>query len=395
MSSTTEFVVRKSLNSLFSSNAARPILSRLDIELTERCNNNCVHCYNNLPLHDESVRGRELSAQEIKTILRDAAALGCLGVRFSGGEPLVRPDFAELYVYARRRGLRVTLFTNATLITPTIAQLFCRIRPLEPIEVSLYGMAPKTYESVTGRPGSFEAAWRGIHLLQEYKIPFAVKAVILPENKEDKEAFVRWGETLFGSSGENPVQFVLYLNLHARRDSVRNKQICARRISAEDILESLRQFRPDYSGKLAQFCRKFMKIPGENIFSCGGGINKADIDPYGRLRLCMLLKDPRLSYDLKDGSLKEAVTSLLPQWRKIKSTNPEYLRRCARCFLKGLCLQCPAKSWLEHGSLDTPIEYFCEIAHVQARSVGLLGIGEQGWEVKNGKERIASYGENN
>jgi sulfatase maturation enzyme AslB (radical SAM superfamily) len=68
--------------------------------------------------------------------------------------------------------------------------------------------------------------------------------------------------------------------------------------------------------------------------------------------------------------------------------NPEYLKRCARCFLKGLCEQCPAKSWMEHGTLDTPVEYLCEVAHVQARYLGWVGEHEYGWDVKERREGI-------
>ena len=74
--------------------------------------------------------------------------------------------------------------------------------------------------------------------------------------------------------------------------------------------------------------------------------------------------------------------------REKKAVDPDYLKRCARCFLKGLCEQCPGKSWLEHGTLDTPVEYFCEIAHVLARHLGLLREREMGWEVRDWRERI-------
>jgi len=46
---------------------------------------------------------------------------------------------------------------------------------------------------------------------------------------------------------------------------------------------------------------------------------------------------------------------------------------------------------MEHGTLDTPVEYLCEIAHAQARYVGLLGESEMGWEVRDWKERIRRF----
>jgi len=76
--------------------------------------------------------------------------------------------------------------------------------------------------------------------------------------------------------------------------------------------------------------------------------------------------------------------------RELRATNPDYLRRCAVCFLKGLCEQCPAKSWVEYGTLDTPVEYLCEVAHAQARYFGWLGENEQAWQVIDGPERVRS-----
>ena len=80
--------------------------------------------------------------------------------------------------------------------------------------------------------------------------------------------------------------------------------------------------------------------------------------------------------------------NFFPDFRTIEATNPDYLERCARCFLKGLCEQCPAKSWSEHGTLDTPVEYLCQIAHVRARDLGLLSEGENAWDVMDWQARI-------
>jgi radical SAM protein with 4Fe4S-binding SPASM domain len=94
-------------------------------------------------------------------------------------------------------------------------------------------------------------------------------------------------------------------------------------------------------------------------------------------------------YDLHNGSLKDALTNFFPRLREeTRALNPNYLARCARCFLKGLCEQCPAKSWAEHGTLDTPVEYLCQVAHVQAMDMGLLRAGECAWQIENWEGRI-------
>jgi hypothetical protein len=75
----------------------------------------------------------------------------------------------------------------------------------------------------------------------------------------------------------------------------------------------------------------------------------------------------------------------------MRATHPDYLARCARCFLKGLCDQCPAKSWMEHGTLDTPVEYLCAVAHAKARHLGLLAEGENAWDVADWREQIDRF----
>jgi hypothetical protein len=85
------------------------------------------------------------------------------------------------------------------------------------------------------------------------------------------------------------------------------------------------------------------------------------------------------------------MTDFFPRLRRLKAQNPDYLRRCARCFLKGLCEQCPGKSWMEHGTLDTPVEYLCQVAHAQGRHLGLLADGESAWEVTDWERRLQRF----
>jgi energy-coupling factor transporter ATP-binding protein EcfA2 len=119
----------------------------------------------------------------------EAAALGCLVVRLTGGEPLLRDDFEEIYVHARRLGLRVMIFTNATLVTPRLARLLKDMPPLEAVEVSVYGMKEESCEAVTRAPGSFAAFRRGLGLLRENGVPFIVKGAVLPPTRGEMGEF--------------------------------------------------------------------------------------------------------------------------------------------------------------------------------------------------------------
>jgi radical SAM protein with 4Fe4S-binding SPASM domain len=368
----------------------RPLLTRLDIELTERCNNNCIHCYINLPADDLTAKDRELSTSEIKNILIEAASLGCLTVRFTGGEPLLREDFEELYLFARKLGLKVLVFTNATLVTPHLANLFIRIPPLKKIEVTVYGMKPRSYEAVTRTPGSFEAAWRGINLLMENKIPFVVKSALLPPNKNERDEFESWATSLPWM--DKPPSFSMFFDLRCRRDSKEiNGYIKKFRLSPQEGLKVLTQRPEEYVRGMKAFCCKFTRPHGDLLFSCGAGKGGGCVDAYGNFQLCMMLRHPATVYDLKNGSIKDAAMNFFPKVHEMKAADIDYLNRCARCFLKGLCEQCPAKSWMEHGTLDSPVKYFCEAAHAQARYLGLLNNGENAWEITDWKKRISLF----
>ncbi len=365
---------------------SKPLLRLLDVELTERCNNNCIHCLINIPASDVEAEEMELSCEEIKAVLKEAASLGCLTIRFTGGEPLLRDDFEELYLYARRLGMRVLLFTNATLITPHIAELFSHVPPMKEVEVTVYGMKRGSYEAVTRKSGSFEAAFRGMGLLLENDVPFVVKGALLPPNIGDMEEFEAWASTIPWM--DKPPTHSIFLDLRCRRDPEKNRLIKRLRPSPEEGVRALTRRKEDYLRGTKEFCSKFMSPPGEGLFSCSAGLDSCCLDAYGYLQPCLLLKHPDASYDLKSGSLGDAMRNFFPRYRMMKASNSEYLARCARCFLKGLCEQCPAKSWTEHGTLDTPVEYLCEVAHVKARYLGILDDGERAWEVENWRERI-------
>ena len=72
------------------------------IDLTYRCNNNCRHCYINLAVNDQQAKAAELSFMEIKKIIDQSLELGALWCLITGGEPLLREDFFDIYLYIKK-----------------------------------------------------------------------------------------------------------------------------------------------------------------------------------------------------------------------------------------------------------------------------------------------------
>ncbi len=367
-------------------------LSRLDIELTERCNNRCIHCYINQPADDQGIKGREMDTAFVQSVLRQAADLGCLSVRFTGGEPLLREDFEELYLFARSLGLKVLIFTNARLINNELAQLFARFPPGKLIEVTVYGMRAASYDEVAGVSGAFKQFWSGLTLLQKHNIPFVLKQSLLPQNRSELPEFEAFAEKV--SFRNQKPRYVLNYDLRARRDNeVKNNVIKRLRFSPEETLRMLTRNPEEYINGMKIFARKYLRPSGSEIFNCGADL-RVSVDSFGNAQMCMLLRHPDTIYPLDLAQHKRknpdtdllpmeyALTKFFPRVRQKNAVNQEYLQRCAVCFLKCLCEQCPAKSWEEHGTLSTPVDYLCQVAHIQAVYLGLLIEGEKSWELK-------------
>ncbi len=368
----------------------QPKLLSLDIELTERCNNNCMHCCINLPEHDDAARQKELTTDELKAILKEAASLGCMKVRLTGGEPLLRPDFAELYLYIKKLGIKILLFTNATLIDEELIQLFQKYPPGELIEVTVYGMSQRTYEAVSRAKGTYEKAFRGINLLLDNKVPFIVKSAILPQNKEDMPAFEAWATTIPWM--DKAPRYSMFFDRRNRFDeSQHNELIDKVRMDPAEGVDILTRDAEAFKKGMRDFCAKFTAPPGDKLFGCGAGKKSGTIDAYGKFQMCMLLRHPDTVYDLKSGSLLDALENFFPHIRSTTATNNDYLQNCAACFLKGVCEQCPGKAWSEHGTLDTPVSYVCEVTHKQARFLGLLAEDEWSWQVDDWQERLKKF----
>jgi len=363
----------------------------LIFELTERCNNDCRHCYINLPANDP-IASEELTTEEWYRIIDEAADLGCLSITLTGGEPLLRPDFKDIYLHIRRTGILVELATNATLLTPELAELLANIPPRAPVQITLYGATASTYERITRLKGSYAAAVQGVRLLKTRSVPFILRGVLLADNLGEKDVFQRWAQELAGTS--DYIDTTMMLDLRGRRDSLKkDRQISGLRLNPETATALKSENREFYFESMRRFVEQFMGPPGGKIFACGAGCSQGAVDAYGRCQPCLLLRHPQAVYNLRRGPLRDAFSDFFPRLRQTIG-GEAYQRRCAGCFLKGLCEQCPAKSWSEHGDLDTPVEYYCQVAHRQAELLGLITAGEKAWEVRDFKQRMDRFIQN-
>jgi radical SAM protein with 4Fe4S-binding SPASM domain len=331
------------------------------IEVTRRCPLECAHCYNNLPIADHEARAGELTYDEHRRILDEIVASGCLWLLYTGGEIFARPDFLDIYTYAKQKGLLITLFTNGTLITPKIADYLAEWRPFS-TEITLYGRTQETYEHVTGVKGSYELCMRAIRLLKERGLPVKLKTMAIAPNKHELWDMKRFVEE--------------ELRLEFRFDAMINPRIdpspkpLAVRLTPEEVV-ALDLKDPKRMVEWGKFCAQFNGQPptpehlGE-LYQCGGGVNSFAVDPYGKMSICVLShKD---GYDLRTGSFREGWEHFLAEVRQKKSRKQT---KCLSCEVKAMCGMCPANGELENRDPEEPIDFMCQVAHLRARALGL------------------------
>jgi len=360
-------------------------LLAMDLEVTARCNNNCRHCYINVPDNSRDAKKKELSLKKIKDIADQACSLGALWCLITGGEPLLRSDFEEIYIYLKKKGLLVSVFTNATLINQSHIDLFKKWPPRN-TAVTVYGVTKKTYERVTRKPGSFKKFMHGLNLMFDAGIPVTLKAMALQSNKKEFEAIAHFCKKMSRSS----FRFDPMLHLRFDGDHIRNQEIKSERMTPEEITLFEQQDDVRFS-EMKEDCNNLINnVLADNeksfLFNCGTGLSECTIGHDGKFRLCSSLTHSDCVFDLNRGNLAEALSTFVPVIRNMRSENSDFLENCLKCPIVNLCYCCPAHAYLEDGRLDSPASYFCDVAHVRKES--LETARGQGSEVRSQKTEV-------
>ena len=341
-----------------------------DLEVTARCNNNCQHCYINLPPGDETALRDELTLDEISNIADQAVSLGTLWCVITGGEPLLREDFFEIYRVLKSKGLLVSVFTNACLITDKHVELF-RNYPPRDIEITVYGTSAGTYEQVAGIPGSYSGFRRGLALLLEGGIKVSLKAMALRSNVHELPAIARFCR----ERTRDFFRFDPFLHMRVDGNTERNEEIRAQRLSPEEII-AIEQADPERSAAVEKKCGMLeISSPSQGLdnclFQCSAGDDSFAVSYNGLFHPCSSLWQRDCLFDLRRGSLAQAWFDFTPRTLALTTTSNEFLEKCRLCPLMNLCQWCPAHAHLECGRMDEWCEYFCRVAHARARAFGL------------------------
>ena len=323
------------------------------IEVTMRCNLRCKHCYQPLS-HRTAHTPNELTLPEFQRIFSEITDAGCLWLLMTGGEPFLRPDFLDIYDDAKRKGLIITLFTNGTMLTPSIVDHLDEWRPFL-VEISLYGATAETYEAVTGIPGSYKRCMQGIELLQEKKIPLKLKSVLLTINRHEIDDMQRLSSQLGLEFFYDPV-----INGAINGE----KYPLQYRLSPEEIvaIEAKDERRAKAWPETYETWRD-VKINTRKMYTCGGGRTGFHIDAFGQMSLCLVAREPH--YDLRAGSFKNCWEEFFTE---VINREYEHDIECIHCRLRAVCAQCPGFAWTEAMNFEQKSEFICKLAHLRSET---------------------------
>ena len=329
------------------------------LDLTYRCNEQCVHCY-----LDHNDHG-EMTTAEIKHLLKEMADAGAFVLTLSGGEIFLRKDFFEILEYARDLTFCIRLKTNAVLIREAQA---ARLRDLgvESIQVSIYSHRAEVHDAITKVPGSFRRSINAIRFLRSQGLKVVMANVLMTQNTHDYQG-------THALADELGAKFTLDPTVTPMMDGDRN--ILNLNISEYELHDTFRD--ESLIEDVAEFCAP-PSAPDEDSMDslpCGAGHTSCYISPYGEFYPCV-------QFPLSCGNVRER--SFIDIWRhseqlkEVRSIRLRDLSSCSQCAHGGSCTRCPGLAFLE-GNMRGPSTQDCEksFARTGIPSVNLLSKKQQ------------------
>lgn len=312
----------------------------VQLDLTYRCNERCVHCY--LDHHDHG----EMNTAEIKQLLEEMAESGVFILTLSGGEIMLRKDFFEILEYARRQlSFCVKLKTNAVLIREEEA---ARIRDLgvESIQISIYSHRPEIHDAITLVPGSLKRSLDAACFLKSQGLRVIFANVLMVQNLQDYQGVRALAEEMGIECTMDPTitpmmdgdRSVLSLNID--RGSLHQlfrdeslvmdaEEACGVEDAAQDTLQHL---------------------------PCSAGHTTCYVSPYGDVYPCVQFPFPT-------GNVRKQ--RFIDIWRhsdrmnEVRSIRLKDLNTCTSCTHISSCSRCPGLAYME-GNMRGPSSADCE-----------------------------------
>lgn len=333
------------------------------IELLPLCNMNCDMCYVRLSPAEMEKQGRLRTLEEWLQLAEEMVKEGVLFLLLTGGEPLLYPQFKELYLALKQMGMILTINTNGTLIDEEWADFFAKNKPRR-INITLYGADDETYATLCHYPKGYTKTIRGIRLLRERGVDVKIGNSVAKHNRKDLEQIHAIGDEL-----QVPVRTDTYMVPGVReRNRPYNEQS---RLSPADAAEArIQALKLEFPPELfQQYVEQTIALTEHHDpsrysrhVSCLAGNCSFTINWQGEMHMCVVMTQP--SAPVFEVGFRAAWQHLVAETEKLLIHE-----RCVECPKRVVCHTCAASAFLETGAYDGIPQYLCDYAEETLRLI--------------------------
>lgn len=346
-------------------------------ELTIRCNLHCKMC---LFRHDDSenpeIMAKELTTEQWIDMARQAAEAGTMNLLITGGEPMLRPDFCEIWEGIYKQGFIIELYTNATLVTPKIMETLKKYPPHK-IGVTIYGASPETYDKVCGNSKAFSQMLNGIHQLKTLPSKITFRTTLIRENYADGILIDALVKSEFGQSSNVTQACPINKAVRGACADVASCRIPPEQdmqMKTKRIKESIRQIVGNkFDPKNLKIVRKNNSIISEEeqkesltLFGCQAGMSQYTITYEGKMLACQMIG---VFYT---NALQNGIQNA---WERFPCEVhiPYEKGKCGSCNYTDTCQSCYASRYAETGDFNGCSDYIYRTAKARKQFESFLG----------------------
>jgi radical SAM protein with 4Fe4S-binding SPASM domain len=333
----------------------KPKLRGLQIELTSKCNERCIHCY--IP---HEMKTDEIEPELLYNILEQSREMGVLDLTLSGGEPMLHKNFCEFLRKCKEYDFSVTVLSNLTFLNDDIIAEM-KANRISGVQVSLYSMKPEIHDEITQMKGSFEKTKNSILKLIENDIPLLISCPVMKQNKHCYVDVLKWANKY---KVRTQTDFIMM----ARYDGmVQNLENRITLVEASELIQNIVENDPIYSEQIVPIDDENRDISNDII--CGVCITSVCISNNGDVYPC-----PGW-HGYVAGNVKES--SLQDIWNN--SEKVKYLRglrlkdfpKCLKCKERIFCKICMVRNANEdpEGNPLNINEHCCKVAAINKEIV--------------------------
>ncbi|MBR5245928.1 MAG: radical SAM protein [Clostridia bacterium] len=315
-------------------------------ELTSRCNFNCEMCY----VHDDCHKSDGLTTEQWLKVAEDAKEAGTLFLLLTGGEPLIREDFAYLYTELKKMGFMISINTNGSLLHKYF-DLF-RQYPPSRVNISLYGSDEETYKKLC-KINAFSKVIENIKELVKIGVSVKLNTVFTDKNNHQYKEIIDIAEKL-----GVPISTTAYAYPQVRLDKAFGENLGRMTaVEAAECTVNCEKYRfrnYDFSE------RAKMLLNGQGTekcdrVSCRAGRAAYWITSDGKMQACGML--PKIKLDIFELGFQKAWQELVAEVKDIRLP-----KKCIECKFTKNCNACAAMCYAETGYFDQVPEYICKVS---------------------------------